>query len=62
MVGPPRLLSGKELLVEFALEPGPAIGRLLAVLREAQAAGEVNTRDEALAYLRENKAAILEET
>ena len=62
VVGPPRLLSGKELLVEFDLEPGPAIGRLLAVLREAQAAGEVNTRDEALAYLRENKAAILEET
>jgi hypothetical protein len=38
-----------DLLVELELSPGPEIGRLLEVLREAQAAGEVRTREEALA-------------
>jgi hypothetical protein len=34
----------------FSLKPGPRIGRLLEALREAQAAGEVATREEALAW------------
>lgn len=52
-VSPPPLLSGYDLLDEFKLEPGPCIGRLLELLREAQAAGEVRTRDEALDLVRE---------
>ena len=31
--------------------PGPEVGRLLADLREAQALGQVGTREEALAFL-----------
>ena len=58
-VSPVRLLTGAELMAEFDLEPGPAIGRLLDALREAQAAGEIATRDEAVAYLRDNLSAIL---
>ena len=58
-VRPVRLLTGSELIAEFGLRPGPAIGRLLDALRELQAAGEITTRAEALAYLRENLAAIL---
>jgi putative nucleotidyltransferase with HDIG domain len=48
-VDPPPLVSGRDLLAELELSPGPEIGRLLEVLREAQAAGEVRTREEALA-------------
>ena len=48
-VDPPPLVTGRDLLTEFGLTPGPRIGRLLEILREAQAAGEVQTRDEALA-------------
>jgi hypothetical protein len=34
----------------FSLKPGPRVGRLLEALREAQAAGEVTTKEEALAW------------
>jgi putative nucleotidyltransferase with HDIG domain len=49
-VDPPPLLTGGELITEMSLEPGPRIGRLLRTLQEAQAAGEVQTREEALAF------------
>jgi tRNA nucleotidyltransferase/poly(A) polymerase len=58
-VRPARILTGSELIAEFKLEPGPAVGRLLDALREVQAAGEVSSRAEALAYLRDNLATIL---
>lgn len=45
------LLSGADLLA-FGLPPGPLIGRLLARLREAQLAGELGSREEALAACR----------
>jgi len=46
-VVPPPLITGHDLMAELELEAGPAIGRLLETLREAQAAGEVRTREEA---------------
>jgi putative nucleotidyltransferase with HDIG domain len=48
-VEPLPLVTGGELIAELSLEPGPRIGRLLRALQEAQAAGEVQTREEALA-------------
>lgn len=51
-VAPPPLLDGNELMAALDLSPGPEVGRLLRLLEEAQAAGEVNSRDEALALLR----------
>lgn len=48
-IAPPPLLDGHELMTELGLEPGPEIGRLLKALQEAQAAGEIKTREEALA-------------
>jgi poly(A) polymerase len=51
-VAPPRLLGGDELMAELDLTPGPLIGRLLEAITEAQAAGEVATRDQALALAR----------
>ena len=47
-VAPPPLVTGDDLMAELGLEPGREIGRLLEALREAQAAGEVRTRQEAL--------------
>jgi poly(A) polymerase len=49
---PLKILDGHEIMSIFNLEPGPVIGRLLEGLREAQADGEVNTRVEAVAYLK----------
>ena len=47
-VSPPPLVTGHDLMAELGLSPGPEIGRLLEALREARAAGEIGTRDEAL--------------
>lgn len=52
VVSPPRLVSGDDLIQLFGMRPGREIGRLLADLREAQAAGEVAGREEALTYAR----------
>ena len=48
-IAPPPLVTGSDLMAELGLNPGPEIGRLLEALREAQAAGEIATRGEALA-------------
>ena len=48
-VAPTPLVSGDDLMAELGLPPGKRIGELLEVIREAQAAGEVSTREDALA-------------
>jgi poly(A) polymerase len=45
------LLRGDELGSHLGIAPGPRIGELLAELAEAQYAGEVVTREQALAYV-----------
>jgi poly(A) polymerase len=47
-------VRGDELMRELGLEPGPKVGELLELLREAAFAGEVRSRDEALALARAN--------
>lgn len=51
ILGPPRLLTGQEIQRLLALPPGPAVGRALARVREAQVDGLVATREEAEALL-----------
>ena len=58
VVAPPILLDGGDLMQALKLNPGPKVGQLLAAIREAQAAGEVGTREEALALARELKGQI----
>lgn len=47
----PSLLRGEDVMQHFGLGPGPAVGQLLRRAREAQALGQVGTREEALAFL-----------
>lgn len=49
-VSPEPLLNGSELIAALNLKPGPEVGRLLRLLQEAQAVGEVETKEEALLY------------
>ena len=51
-VAPPKLVNGHALINVFGLNPGPKIGELLELVREAQASGELTTREEALAFVR----------
>ena len=51
--GPPHpLLRGDELARELGIPAGPPLGELLEELLRAQYAGEVSTREEALAHAR----------
>jgi hypothetical protein len=52
-VTPPSLISGRDLLREFGLQPGPHVGELLEAVREAQVSGEVQTRDDAMIFVRD---------
>ncbi len=53
IVDAPRLLTGRDIMIEFALPQGPRIGELLEALREAQAVGELpKDRESALAFVR----------
>jgi poly(A) polymerase len=51
--GPPRpLVRGDELAAELGIPVGPWVGELLEELAEARYAGEIVTREQALAYAR----------
>lgn len=56
IVAPPRLVDGDDLMASLVLDPGPLIGELLEAVREAQAAGEVATKEEALELARHRLA------
>jgi poly(A) polymerase len=50
-VVPPKLIDGHILMEKFGLAPGPRIGEILEMVREAQAAGEIHTAEEALEFV-----------
>ena len=52
MVNPPPLLTGRDLIEELGLSPGRLVGLLLNRLKEVQAVGQVQTRDEALDFIK----------
>jgi poly(A) polymerase len=55
--GPPELpVRGDDLIAELRIEPGPRLGELLEELREAVFAGELSSREEALALARASLA------
>ncbi|TMK98377.1 MAG: HDIG domain-containing protein [Actinobacteria bacterium] len=57
--GPPApLVRGDELAVELRLAGGPVLGALLEEIAEAQYAGELHTREDALEYARSRRAAV----
>ena len=54
LIVPPKLVDGHDLINIFGMKPGPKIGEILEAVREAQASGELTTRQEALSYIREH--------
>ena len=48
-VDPPSLISGEDLIKTLGMQPGPKVGEILMQVREAQAAGEITQRSQALA-------------
>ncbi|MEO5656936.1 MAG: HD domain-containing protein [Nitrospiria bacterium] len=54
---PPPVIDGRRIMTEFNLAPGPAVGKYLALVREAQLAGEIATADDAVTWLRRHAGA-----
>ena len=52
-VAPPRLLDGNDLMRELSLEPGRIVGQLLEAIREGQAIGNIETREQAIDFARD---------
>jgi len=55
-VAPPPLINGDDLMRALNLKPGKQIGELLEAIREAQAMGEVTTREQAFDLARRKLA------
>ena len=53
VVKPPPLLRGDELMTALNLSPGPEVGRLLRLIEEGQATGEISTKEDALNFARQ---------
>jgi hypothetical protein len=51
----PPLLTGADLIA-LGLKPGPALGRLLAEIRERQLSDELKTPEDARAWVRQQLA------
>lgn len=49
-IRPAPLIDGNDLMAALGLRPGPLLGQLLEAVTEAQASGELHTREQALAY------------
>jgi poly(A) polymerase len=50
VISPPKLVSGSEIVKQFRLKSGPIIGHLLEAIQEAQAMGDISSRQDALDY------------
>jgi poly(A) polymerase len=48
---PVKLIDGNDIMDTFDLAPGPLVGKLLTMVNEAHASGELSTREEALALV-----------
>jgi poly(A) polymerase len=53
VIGPPRLIDGDDLMAELGIAPGRELGKILEMIREGQAAGEVRSREDGLRLARE---------
>ena len=51
IVQPARLVTGEDVL-GLGYRPGPAVGRILAAVEEAQLNGEVGSREEAISFIK----------
>jgi poly(A) polymerase len=52
LTAPPKLIDGHDIMHSFGINQGPQVGELLEAVKEAQAAGEVNSREQAIDYIK----------
>lgn len=59
---PPRLVDGNELMAALSIPPGPAVGKALAAITEAQVEGQVHSPQEAIAFIQRHQSKKKKET
>jgi poly(A) polymerase len=60
-VVPVKLIDGHDIMDALGLVPGPLVGKLLALVEEAHAGGELSTREEALALVQRELSTVSKE-
>ena len=48
---PPGIIDGHDIMREMGIPPGPQVGKMVEMVREAHASGCISTREEALSLL-----------
>ena len=48
----PKLLDGNDVMKLLGIKPSPRLGEILDALYEAQISGDINTRDEAINFVK----------
>ncbi len=59
---PVKLIDGNDIMDKFDLAPGPLVGKLLGMVNEAHASGELSTREEALALVQRKLSVVKQHT
>lgn len=50
----PKLLNGHDIMKIFNIPEGPLVGKLLALIREAQILGKISTKEEAISLIKKH--------
>ena len=50
----PKLIDGNQVMEQFGLSPGRAIGQILKDIEEAHVLGEIKTQEEAIIFIQKN--------
>jgi len=50
LTAPLKLIDGHDIMQTFGMSQGPKVGQLLEAVKEARAAGEINSRQQAIDY------------
>lgn len=48
----PKLLNGEDVMVILEIKQSPEVGKILKALKEAQISGDINTKEEATAFIK----------
>ena len=55
---PPALINGQDMITSLEISPGPLVGRLLTEVRNAQIDGAIQTKEEALGFVKDQAVRI----
>ena len=55
----PKLLDGRDIMEILQIKQGPKIGEVISALKEAQMSGGVNTKEEAIDFVKNIKSQII---